>query len=648
MSDNITNFSDLITVQVGNKRPGIVPRINMKFLNGEISIPGEYGGYVVASGCGSGKTTAIKKLIASEYREGILYSAATIDECNQMYQYCLTLVDEGTPGGLKKDDIVVLHSDYRSEGTDANLWKHNPEKLKEKRILICTHHKLMNEYPELLTNYNRCKLRRDDLSLLKRAMFKFDETGVSYLPRQLILIDEVPTCGTLNEKISKSFIKLLGQKDCRMIVDEDTGKVRVILNDPLKYLPLDTFSTVEKVYNDIVSEDKSLMIFDTSTELGKLKTGLVLSILHDNYEDLVECDSKDLRITYSLADLVMQGMMSRIIIFEGTGDLTFRESEKFKVLTYDNKYSSNLSIVKIPESNFKVSRYQSASEFVKRKDEVLNEYRKVLDSLLESISSGAGTLIVTWKNFKLDGEVSGSSLSPVTESSNPDFDIKRYIESYLLSKGISPNKFDVIHYQSGLDKSTNMYKDFDSVVFLGEFHVPNYVVSEFNDTYKCHTDSYYYTLYQVVQTVCRTRIRQHASNCSVTAYFTSDWNDSVIDSLAKYVANNRFVIEKGKPIDLNLSFIRPKWRKELQILNELNPKVMEIVQYGVKDAAESDEEIKDSIVDGRYSMDIDPEVLYTLIPKSEKKVRAYYPLLSYLEKLGITLNLISSPSSQES
>lgn len=50
----------------------------MNFLNCSIKVPMRYGGEVIASGCGSGKTTIIKEIIRQKFNEGILYSAATI------------------------------------------------------------------------------------------------------------------------------------------------------------------------------------------------------------------------------------------------------------------------------------------------------------------------------------------------------------------------------------------------------------------------------------------------------------------------------------------------------------------------------------------------------------------------------------------
>lgn len=128
------------------KTYGHLTDIKMTFLNGgEIIIPERYGAYVVASGCGSGKTTIIKELIRTQNSSGILYVASTIKECNEMYQYCKTILPE--------EDIVMFHSSYQDEGVDNNLLRNNDEELKHKKVIICTHYKLLNESPEILLKY---------------------------------------------------------------------------------------------------------------------------------------------------------------------------------------------------------------------------------------------------------------------------------------------------------------------------------------------------------------------------------------------------------------------------------------------------------------------------------------------------------------
>ena len=132
-----------------------IPGFSINFLNGGFSyIPDRYGGYVIASGCGSGKTTVIKEMILKVFNYGVVYSAATIDECNKMYQF---LVTEGPNNGLFPNDIVVLHSEFDTPGVDLNMMRSNSNDLHDKKVIICTHYKFLNEHPEILLKYNKLK-----------------------------------------------------------------------------------------------------------------------------------------------------------------------------------------------------------------------------------------------------------------------------------------------------------------------------------------------------------------------------------------------------------------------------------------------------------------------------------------------------------
>jgi hypothetical protein len=152
--------------------------LEFNFLNGSINLPLSpefYGAYAMCPGCGSGKTTIIKQLITLKWHEGILYSAFTKDEVNRMYQYCKSLIGSrsfdklGRYDTLKEEDIIVLHSDNTAEGVNNELWKNNPEELLNKKIILCTHHKLLNEPIQLLisTKFNSNKYYTNKSTAIK-------------------------------------------------------------------------------------------------------------------------------------------------------------------------------------------------------------------------------------------------------------------------------------------------------------------------------------------------------------------------------------------------------------------------------------------------------------------------------------------------
>lgn len=97
---------ELFNIESHQTGPGFL----MKLKTGEIDVPDERGGYIISSGCGSGKTESIKSLIRNKYNEGILYCVDTKEELDKMYKWIIAnLVNTGI--GLKREDIMIISSD---------------------------------------------------------------------------------------------------------------------------------------------------------------------------------------------------------------------------------------------------------------------------------------------------------------------------------------------------------------------------------------------------------------------------------------------------------------------------------------------------------------------------------------------------------
>ena len=615
-------MEDKINVNV-NSMMGLKSPISMSFLNGgNITIPGEYGGYVIASGCGSGKTTIIKELIKTQRYLGVIYSAYTIRECNEMYEYCKNLyISEGIEDKLK-DEVIVLHSDYRSEGTNNNLWRNNPKKLLYIPIIICTHHKLLNEVPELLFRYRGMPINIEDLSPQQRALAEMNpadyDSNLVYLPRQLVLIDELPVCDSMKIKIDKLVIKQLGFK--RTYEGIYNGEKRQLPYYPIIYDKAPGFRMLKNQY-EFELQDKNKFI-KGNDEISKIKLDNILGIIYDNYYKLIDkikeeekIDEKSrpdtLDIVYNASSLVISNLGTRIILFDGTGDLTFVDSKRFKLLTFPNKYNSPINLTKL---EYNLKRYQKPNS-----DE--NEIKELLECNILKLkgiidNNPEGTLIITWKNLKEDNyRITKGTLDITNTLLNENFSLPEYYKKRLEQLGVT-NPFEVIHYMSGLDKATNLYRDFSTIVFLGEFHVPGYVVSEFNCDYSCNTNSENYLTYQLVQAVCRTRIRKHSGEL-INIYYTNDWNEMSIDNLINYISYNK-VIKK----DTSLDFIKPKWRNQCKKLMEISEEFRKMI------------EIKEG---GEVTLALSE--IYEAIPMTYKEVRVYYPLINYFRKLGIEITI---------
>ena len=113
----------------------------MQLSTGVIDVPDDNGGYIISSGCGSGKTESIKSLIRQKYNSGILYCVDTRDELGKMYDWILAnLVNRELGYGdiLRESDVMIISSD-KERSSFLNQYRDNPEILMEKKIILITH-----------------------------------------------------------------------------------------------------------------------------------------------------------------------------------------------------------------------------------------------------------------------------------------------------------------------------------------------------------------------------------------------------------------------------------------------------------------------------------------------------------------------------
>jgi hypothetical protein len=617
--------------------------MNLQFLNGTITVPDEYGAYVVASGCGSGKTTAIKQIIKENYSVGILYSASTIEECNEMYQYCKSLTDEDDPSALHLSDIIVLHSDYKSEGVDNNLWRNNPEDLLNKKVIICTHYKLMSEDPSLLvkTSFNPPE---EDFDIYTRSVtYKSTEP----LPRRYILIDELPSTGSMNQiVVTKGDFMRLSSRMTEEVMDlipkDKIGSMRT--NELTRvgntvFIKPESFKSFKGLYDaEKVTDPSFLGKFDHSTKLGEIREGLVMGTIWKKYRPIwseFSRGAEKIVVSPNFLNIVNKRMLNTVLLFDGTGDLTFYGSKLFTILSTNTvKYNSPITLKKF---SFSLKRNQSSSR-IKHLDSNLED---AVDTLSKIIELNTRTLVVTWKNLRNSDESTNDLVdSKINESKN----FTKLLSSLLGGKGfIEGRDYDIIHYQSGLDKATNKFMESDSIVFLGEFHVPETVISEFNVTFGCETTPEFYSLYQLAQAVSRTRIRLH-KGYPINIYYSDDWDDKLMENLVLYFTGkypnitNMNTEESSdnkllQVFDPDLKYIKPRFKDDVKKLVESN------ILPGLGNALSSGTPMK-------YKVSL--EDISKVVERSNYKVIAYAPLVRYLNSLGIMLDITTNSRNKSS
>lgn len=633
-------------LEYGNSR---IPGISIEFINGCLyRIPQVYGGYVIPSGCGSGKTMAIRELILRFMNDGVVYSAATIDECNEMYDYLIHM-------GVRQNDIILLHSDYTSKGVNTNLMKRNDDEIRRRPILICTHHKLLHEHNEILYEYKAPSY--DYLNVYTKS-HRVMTSPIN--TRQYVFIDEVPSCESLSIKLTRSDIEKLtyleyeDREEKEVRIDKNTGEEKLVdvIN---RYLVTDSqgnpirtkirnIKDFEVLFN---STKKTLQIYKENCESNRKKNEVLMDLTYDNMDMLINTEKEEIILTRTLADMLYEDINSRIIIFEGTGDLTFHNSKAFRVLNDKNelnRYSSPVYLRNPIPFNIKRS-YKNHKEFILNKNERDYEWGQVLDTISNILNSSeidesgclvqrTGTLIQTWKNYSIKGSgestdyaISNGSTNDVGYTSNPEFNLPDMVRSELLNRGVTDN-FEVIHFMSGLDRATNQFRNFNRIIILGNLQVPDHVVRKFNQDYRCETTPELFRTYQLTQLVCRTVIRKHTGE-PIFVYYTSDINKNIIDRMVKYICLNYSANDLSQITVTTNEFdslgIKPKWRPVIELFSDLNP------------------EFKSAIINKNYyKLEFTLDEIYQLIPMSIKKIKSYNSLIKFLKSLNIDLIIHSN------
>ena len=638
-------MANSISLNYDTVRNSRIPETEIKFVNNcKVVIPPQYGGFVIPSGCGSGKTTAIVDMMIKMMDKGVLYSAATIEECNKMYQMLIN--KQVTP-----DDIIVLHSDYTSDGVDGNLMKRNDDMIRERKILICTHHKLLHEHNEVLYKFDSYE-NPNPLTFSRSHMALTSPVHT----RQNIFIDEVPTCKSISIKLNRrdienlTFIKYDDQWGTTIEIDKVTGERKLVPklikcavrhpNGDFVRIPIESvndfkkaFETLGKYCSDIYKED---------SELSRLRNEILSDLVYDNMNSLVYSNRDSVTLTRTLANLLYSDVNCRIMLFEGTGDLTFYNSDLFKVLNVENlngiggRYSSPVYVRNPIPFNIKRS-YRNQIEFISSKIDRGIEWNKVLDTVSNICNSDefdkdgnivpcTGTLIQTWKGYSVKDKETDSYLESEDTFSinNPSFNLPSMVRNELLKKGVN-KPFEVIHFMSGLDKATNEFRDFNRVIILGNLQVPNKVIGEFNQDYRVNTTAALFRTYQLSQLVCRTCIRKHNGD-PIFIYYTSDIDGIVIDRLLGYLGGNRTadeLINNDTKQDKFSNFkIKNKWKPVVELFCSLDP------------------EFERSILGGfPYKLNFTLDDIYELIPMSRKERCKYDSMIKYFRTLGIEIEI---------
>ena len=441
-------------------------------------------------------------------------------------------------------------------------------------------------------------LRNFDVLVITSARFQLDPmplfTAYHNGCRGLILVDE------LINFYPEQPVDPLELKNALTYIDDQPG-VNGELIDPDNKL-------YQHIYQDMVMmkaayKCSELNLMKLGNRLEKYKLNYLFSKIRENNSFMLAKVNLD-----SLKD------NSRVILFDGTIDCLACSSDSRILPTTGSKYSSDITFT---EFSLPFSRKSLASWSMSK----VSMYLKGLVEIVKKESQQGHVLIITWMSLYFQR----GSIDELEIDKKPENDFCKLLKEYLVNEaGIDPDKFSIIYRGSGHDRGSNEFRDYSTVIFFGEWNIPENIVNDINYMFglKCDYEQYMESL--LIQTICRLRIRQH-KGLPIKVYYSNDLRKDRMYKVQEYFKSNSLptctingvpkpIVAKKKP--------EKKYLMDLVTLYSYDSKI--------RDAIESN---------SPYNISISLDELYNIIPRDRKAKSRYDNLVNYLSHYQIKLTI---------
>lgn len=485
-------MKELFNIEPHQNGPGFLMRLK----TGEIDVPDDRGGYIISSGCGSGKTESIKSLIRNKYDDGILYCVDTREELDKMYRWIIeNLVNTGS--GLKREDVMIISSDDEHY-ISLSEYKDNPEIIMQKKILLITHVRFWTDLINFFLIYKPISGVDVFDGDFRKLMTRKDLRGY-------IVFDETPTFikpfAVFSPVMMGNFIKMDNNGE---MVCKSESEIRSFYNKFIKDTPSD--------------------IFNHKYKIGRIKKEVALNMIPRKISSWLKSENKNFEISFYPIDLCFKDITigTHILIFEGVGDVLFKGADNYKLLDTAAKYNTKTTFTKL-DLCLKRNRIDE------------DMFSKAMDELKKIIT--VPTLIVSWKDVNREKTEPGCSL------------FRRKIMDALTIRNIAPSLFHVTYYGANDNKSTNSFRDFKQVILLGDWSLPNTESAKIRRAFGTGTEIEDLKDWYFVQLISRIGIRKHIEGDTYSVFYTSDFGDEFIERLSSYINDNVITNKTVSPIN---------------------------------------------------------------------------------------------------
>ena len=304
-----------------------------------------------------------------------------------------------------------------------------------------------------------------------------------------------------------------------------------------------------------------------------------------------------------------------VILFDGTADIVFDKDMRMLPLS-GTRYGSDIEFIRFPMP-------------IKRKNKEgfrvddFDKYASDLMKMIADITKNEKLLVVTWKTldvFKNDLDADKLENLKVSIDGFPE-----RLKEILVRNGAVESNLRVIYRGSGQDRGSNEYRDFESIMFLGEWLIPDNITGDINSMFGCKCKFEDYKKSLIVQTICRLQIRKH-EGLPIKVYFSEDIDYNLMWEVQEYFKANSNPSCKIK----GLTNPCPKYKR---------PEKGYMIDIAFLEGYDGN--IRNAIENNRpYSFNITLDDLFSIIPKDRKAKGRYNNLIRHLkDKLQITMNI---------
>lgn len=528
-----------------------------------VQIPSSCGLSVISTGCGSGKTTSISMIASDKATKSVLIVVPTIDAANELHDRILP--------NLKTQRMAVLHTGAGSDNV-INEYRENPLILEDYEVLIITSARLIIDPYPLFLHYRSGN-------------------------RQFVLIDEMinfyPPAFSLPDEMIDLITYVDQEKQHNGIKGE---KINVSGNTYYRH-----------VYDNM---DRMMAAYMASkTVFFGGKKGLSLVKIQTLFDHVLSSGLVPFR--NRIVDLANE---TTVVLLDGTSDLIFGTDKRVMPIS-GFRYNSDITFI----------QYQTPLKRKNGSDWNMLNLNYYLYNLVEILKNETEkTLIVTWKT--IDKFPANAGNADDFERLPVRYDFPQELTQFLVSEGIPEDKFSVIYRGSGLDRGSNDYRDYANVIFLGEWNIPDNIVYDINSMFDCKCRFEDYKKALLVQSICRTRIRQHSGQ-PIKVYFSSDMDYNLMYAVQQY-------FRKNSDPACKIGSIVPPWPKH----RYTRPEKKSI--FALSLLFSYDPKIRDAIANDRpYSFSISLDDLYRIIPKDRKAKERYKGLYDFLKSRKLVMTI---------